>query len=97
LDPDLNSAPVIWLRCHQDESDQGTLSFPMTKKRKLSGLSSLELQMAFNSLYKLKQCFIYEDISEEETALNKPPVPDLEEEIDKMLFLLGSRLDGPRV
>ena len=36
-----------------------------SKKRKLSRLSGLELQLAYNSLLKLKKSIVYEEAEEE--------------------------------
>jgi len=65
-----------------------------SKKRKLSGLSGLELQLAYNSLLKLKESFVYEE-SEEDPSEPAPEV--FEQRVDAMLSLLGSKLEGPSV
>ena len=57
-----------------------------SKKRKISGLSGLELQLAYNSLLKLKKSIVYEE-SEEEGG----PLESFEEQVDTMLSLLGTR------
>ena len=62
-----------------------------SKKRKLSGLSGLELQLAYNSLLKLKKSIVYEEAEEE------GPPEGFEQQVDTMLSLLGSKLEGPRV
>ena len=62
-----------------------------SKKRKLSGFSGLELQLAYNSLLKLKKSIVYE--SEEEEC----PPEGFEQQVDTMLSLLGSKLEGPQV
>lgn len=67
---------------------------PPIKKRKLSGLSGLELQLAFNSLLKLKRTIMYE---ESEGDLNEPAEESFEQQIDTMLSLMGSKLEGPQV
>jgi hypothetical protein len=59
-----------------------------SKKRKLTGLSGLELQLAYNSL-KLKKTIVYEESEEEEG-----PLEGFEEQVDTMLSLLGSKLEG---
>jgi hypothetical protein len=63
-----------------------------SKKRKLSGLSGLELQLAYNSLLKLKKSIVYEESEEEEG-----PPEGFEQQIDTMLSLLGPKLEGPQV
>lgn len=70
--------------------------FMSSKKHKLSGLSGLELQLAFNSLLKLKETIVYEK-SEEEEDPNGPAPEGFEQEIDVMLSLLGWKLDGLQV
>ncbi|KAF8332431.1 hypothetical protein F5887DRAFT_996797 [Amanita rubescens] len=61
-----------------------------SKKRKLSSLSGLELQLAYNSLLKLKKSIVYEESEEE------GPPEDFEQQVDTMLSLLGSKLEGPQ-
>jgi hypothetical protein len=63
-----------------------------SKKRKLSGLSGLELQLAYNSLLKLKKSIAYEESKEEEC-----PPGGFGQQVDMMLSLLGSKLEGPQV
>ena len=66
-------------------------------RRKLSGLSGLELQLAYNSLLKLKSTIMYEE-SEEDSELDPNDVPkSFEQQIDTMLSQLGSKLEGPQV
>ncbi|KAI9509432.1 hypothetical protein F5148DRAFT_1187990 [Russula earlei] len=62
-----------------------------SKKRKLSGLTGLELQLAYNSLLKLKKSIVYEESDEEEG-----PSEDFDQQVDAMLSLLGSKLEGPQ-
>ena len=57
-----------------------------SKKRKISGLSGLELQLAYNSLLKLKKSIVYQASEEEEG-----PLESFEEQVDTMLSLLGTR------
>jgi hypothetical protein len=66
------------------------------KKRKISGLSGLELQVAYNSILKLKQSIVYEESREEEDP-NAPALESFEEQVDTMLFQLGSKLERPLV
>lgn len=63
------------------------------KKRKLSSLSGFELRQAYNSLVKLKQFVVYE-APEEEEGLDEE---GFEEQIDMVISLLGSKLEGPKV
>jgi hypothetical protein len=57
-------------------------------------LSGVELQLAYNSLVKLKKTLAYEE-SEEEA--DEPAEGDFERQIDMMLTLFESRLEGPQV
>ena len=59
---------------------------------KLSGLSGLELQLAYNSLLKLKKSIDYEESEEEEG-----PLEDSGQQVDAMLSFLGSELEGLQV
>ena len=67
-----------------------------SKKRKLSGLTGLELRLAYQSLLKLKKSIVYEESEESEESEEDPP-ESFEEQLDRMLSLLGSRLEGPQV
>ena len=67
-----------------------------SKKCKLSGLSGLELQLAYSSLLKLKKTIVYEEEEEEEDP-NGPAPEGFEQQVDTMLSLLGSKLEGPQV
>jgi hypothetical protein len=67
-----------------------------SKKRKLSGLTGMELRVAYNSLLKLKKAIVYEE-SEEEEDPDAPSPESFEEQVDTMLSLLGSKLEGPQV
>ncbi|KAF8237674.1 hypothetical protein L208DRAFT_1421509 [Tricholoma matsutake] len=70
---------------------------PRTKKRKLSGLSGLELQLAYSSLLKLKKTIVYEESEEDSEADPNEPAPEsFEQQVDTMLSLLGSKLEGPQ-
>ncbi|KIJ51002.1 hypothetical protein M422DRAFT_204014 [Sphaerobolus stellatus SS14] len=69
----------------------------MSKKRKLSGLSSVELLLAYNSLLKLKKSIVYEESEEDSGADPNEPAPEgFEQQVNTMLSLLGSRLEGPQ-
>jgi hypothetical protein len=71
---------------------------PHTKKRKLSGLSELELQLAYSSLLKLKKIIVHEESEEDSEAdPNEPASESFEQQVDTMLSLLGSKLEGPQV
>jgi hypothetical protein len=71
---------------------------PPIKKRKLSGLSGLELQLAYSSLLKLKKTIVYEESEEDlEVDPNEPAPESFEQQVDTMLSLLGSKLEGPQV
>ncbi|KIJ06849.1 hypothetical protein PAXINDRAFT_19947 [Paxillus involutus ATCC 200175] len=67
----------------------------LSKKRKLSGLTGMELRVAYNSLLKLKKAIVYEE-SEEEEDPDAPSPESFEEQVDTMLSLLGSKLEGPQ-
>lgn len=69
-----------------------------SKKRKLSGLSGLELQMAYNALCRLKSSFVLVDEESESEAVPNEPAPEgFEEQVDTMLSMMGSKLHGPQV
>ncbi|KAG2072105.1 hypothetical protein BDR04DRAFT_1117313 [Suillus decipiens] len=61
------------------------------KKRKLSCLSGFELRQAYNSLIKLKQTAVYEASEEKD-----PDEEGFEEQIDTLISLLESKLEGPK-
>lgn len=61
-------------------------------EHKLSGLSGLELQLAYNSLLKLKKSIVYEESKEEQGSLEH-----FGRQVDMMLSVLGSKLEGPQV
>jgi hypothetical protein len=63
------------------------------KKRKLSGLRALESQPAYNSHLKLKRTIE----SEEEADPNELTPEGIEQQVNTMLYLLGSKLEGPQV
>jgi hypothetical protein len=65
------------------------------KKRKLSGLSGLASEIAYNSLLKLKDTLVYEE--SEEGGPGEPAPEGFEQQIDTMLALLGSTMEGPQV
>ena len=68
------------------------------KKRQLSGLSGLELQLAYNSLLKLKKTIIYEESEEDsEVDPNESVSESFDQQVDTMLSLLGSKLEEPQV
>lgn len=54
-----------------------------SKKRKLSSLSRLELQVAYNSLLKLKKSIVYEEPEEEKAPLEG--FDFFEQQVDSML------------
>ena len=63
-----------------------------SKKWKLSGLSGLKMQLAYNSLLELKKSIVYEESEEEEG-----PPEGFEQQVDTILSLLGSKLEGLQV
>ena len=66
------------------------------KKRKLSGLTGLELRLAYEHLLKLKKSILYEEVGEDVESID--PAPEgFEQQVDVMLHLLGSKLEGPQV
>ena len=68
------------------------------KKRKLSGPSGLELQMAYDALRKLRASFVLVDEESESDADASEPAPEgFEEQVDTMLSLMGLKLQGPQV
>jgi hypothetical protein len=62
------------------------------EKCKLSSLSRFELRQAYNSLIKLKQTAVHEAFKEED-----PDEEGFEEQIDTMISLLESKLEGSKV
>jgi hypothetical protein len=79
------------------ETAGAALTYPSTKKkRKLSGLTGMELQLAYTSLLKLKSALVYEE-SEETEDPDEPAPETFERQVDTMIALLGSRLEGPEV
>lgn len=68
-----------------------------SKKRKLSRLSGLELQMAYNALLKLRASFVLDEESESEVDPNEPVPEGFDEQVDTMLSMMGSKLQGPQV
>ena len=70
----------------------------MSKKRKLTSLSSAELLPAYNSLLKLKRTIVYEGSEADSEADPNEPAPDgFDQQVDTKLSLLGSRLEGSQV
>ena len=63
----------------------------MTKKRKISGLSGIELFQAHESLVKLKQSLV---ITEEDDGQDTEQSEDFARGLDE---LMESRLNGPQV
>ena len=71
----------------------------MAKKRKLSGLSGLELTLAYQSLMKL-QTSISEELEDEDAEDDKAQAQKnelFEQHLAGMINLMQSRLDGPQV
>ena len=66
-------------------------STTMAKKRNLSGLSSLELQLAYNSLLKLKNTFLYEESNDAD--LDEISPESFEQQIERILSLMKSKLE----
>ncbi|KAG2033309.1 hypothetical protein BDR03DRAFT_697040 [Suillus americanus] len=67
------------------------------KKRKLSGLSGLELQFAHEGLVKLQKSLVYEEAEEEEGEEEGGRAPEnFREQLKNMVSLLGSKVEGPR-
>ena len=65
---------------------------PLIKKRKLAGIGGVELQLAYNSLLKLKKSFMYDETEEESEVDPNELAPESFEhwqQVDKMLSLLG--------
>lgn len=61
-----------------------------SKKRKLSGLSGLELQIAYDALPKLRTSFALVDEESESKADPNEPAPEgFEEQVDTMLSMMG--------
>lgn len=64
--------------------------------RKLFGLSGLEFQVAYNALLRLKEGFFYDE-SESKADPNEPTPEGFEQQVDTMLSMMGSKLQGPQV
>ena len=69
----------------------------MAKKRKLSGLNDTELSLAYDALTKLRASFQYEFVDEQVEDAESVNVDRLEEQLDGLLSLMKSRLEGPKV
>lgn len=74
-----------------------TVTFKKTmstsKKRKLSGLSGLELQMALTQLQRLRSSFIIEEVPESDPT----PLDTFTDQLDIMIATLESRVHNPLV
>ena len=69
-----------------------------SKKRKFSGLSGLELRMAYDALRKLRASFALVDEESESEADTSELTPEgFEEQVDTMLSVMGSKLQEPQV
>ena len=66
------------------------------KKCKLFGLSGLELQTTYNSLLELKRNITYEESNEDADSKGLAP-ESFRQQVDAILSLLGSKLEGPQV
>jgi hypothetical protein len=69
------------------------------KRKKTSGLTGLELRMAYNSLVNVKSMLFREDASADLQSQENLITFDLdfEETLAKMLEMMQSKLDGPQV
>ncbi|CAA7261045.1 unnamed protein product [Cyclocybe aegerita] len=75
------------------------------KRKKMSGLTGLELRMAYQSLISVKSFLKTLTATNEVGASDDPQVqenlitfePDFEETLTKMLHMMESKLDGPQV
>jgi hypothetical protein len=76
-------------------SDFDLLSTTMsaTKKRKISGLSGLELDLALTQLRQLRSSAIVEEVPESDAA----PVDTFTDQLDSMITALESRVNSPLV
>jgi hypothetical protein len=64
-----------------------------SKKRKLSGLSGMELRLAYERLLELKKTFLFEE--SEGTSITDRD--NFEQQIETTLSLMKSRLEDPQV
>jgi hypothetical protein len=64
-----------------------------SKKRKLSGLSGIELRLAYERLLELKKTFLFEE--SEGTAITDRD--NFEQQVETTLSLMKSRLEDPQV
>jgi hypothetical protein len=69
------------------------------KRKKTSGLTGLELRMAYNSLVNVKSMLFREDASADLQSQENLITfdPDFEDTLAKMLEMMQSKLDGPQV
>jgi len=74
------------------------------KRKKTSGLTGLELRMAYQSLSKVKSLLETVTATDEASATDDSQVQesltfelDFEETVIKLLLMMGSKLDGPQV
>lgn len=65
----------------------------MAKKRKTSGLSGLELRLAYQSLKTLQNTIVFE----EQEQADDDREPDFAEVVTDLLEMMSARLDGPQV
>lgn len=63
-----------------------------SEEHELSGLSESELQHVYNCSLKLKKSVVYQK-SEEHP--NRPAPEDFEQQLNRLLSLLRSKLEGP--
>ena len=69
------------------------------KKRKISGLSGIELSMAYSSLLNLKKAIIYqsEDVGSAEVQAPSQKGDMFDEQLEGMIRLMQSKLSEPQV
>lgn len=75
---------------------------PSKKRKKVSGLTGLELWMALAALQSVKMCLkeITPSDNEDDTQLQSELLPfgsEFEDMLDTMLEMMQSKVDGPQV
>jgi hypothetical protein len=68
-----------------------------SKKRKISGLSGLELDLALTQLRKLRSSVIVEEVPESDPLADPTPADTFTDQLDTMIATLESRTQTPLV
>lgn len=87
---------LAWFQPVYNSSIHHTTTLSAPKKRKISGLSVLELDLALTQLKRLRSSVIVE-IVEEVPELDTTPADAFTDELDSMIATLESRISSPLV